>query len=287
MAKVKGTGMLRAAGAEALSAAYRDAPLVVEVPSPAAGADGRTTEAIGFEIRGGELEAMIAAGAAIPCATTLPFSTAVDGQAAIDLVLYRGNDWMAVRNHALGTFRIAGIRPAPRGVPRLAITLAVVERQVLLSGRDLDRGVALQVQRIPPEAPAPPPTVGARIVAALRPTLAVLAFGLTMTLGVLIKLRLERGAAGSSAYLGAGLRFVSMVVAPFLASAIAFGFTKEFLGGRPARKRWGLCFAPSFAWPGTLLAQYGLREPLAMWIVMALLGLFGGVALRFSKVTRC
>ncbi|HID10549.1 MAG TPA: molecular chaperone DnaK, partial [Candidatus Latescibacteria bacterium] len=63
----------------------------------------------------------------IPRNTTIPtrksevFTTAEDGQTAVDIQVYQGERPRASDNKLLGTFRLDGIPPAPRGVPQIEV----------------------------------------------------------------------------------------------------------------------------------------------------------------------
>ena len=64
----------------------------------------------------------------IPRNTTIPtrksevFSTAADSQTEVDILVLQGERPMAADNMTLGTFRLDGLPPAPRGVPQIEVT---------------------------------------------------------------------------------------------------------------------------------------------------------------------
>ena len=49
------------------------------------------------------------------------FSTAVDGQTNVEIHVLQGEREMSNDNKSLGTFRLDGIPPAPRGVPQIEV----------------------------------------------------------------------------------------------------------------------------------------------------------------------
>jgi molecular chaperone DnaK len=64
----------------------------------------------------------------IPRNTTIPtsksetFSTAADGQTAVDVNVFQGERPLAKDNRLLAQFRLDGIAPAPRGMPQIEVT---------------------------------------------------------------------------------------------------------------------------------------------------------------------
>jgi molecular chaperone DnaK len=122
--------------------------LVVETNSPAAGPDGTLVQAIGIETLGGSFTRLIPEGTQVPCAVSETFSTATDNQDQIMVTVFRGRGDRVADAHHLGDFQVAGIPPAPRGVPSIEITFAVRERKVLLSARDLASGRPLPITEL-------------------------------------------------------------------------------------------------------------------------------------------
>jgi molecular chaperone DnaK len=57
----------------------------------------------------------------IPCAKSEVFSTAADGQTAVDVHVLQGERPMAGDNKSLGHFQLDGLPPAPRGVPQIEV----------------------------------------------------------------------------------------------------------------------------------------------------------------------
>jgi molecular chaperone DnaK (HSP70) len=109
---------------------------------------GSTTESLGIETVGGMFTPLIKPGTTVPCKDSEVFSTAADGQSQIMVTLFRGTNELAASNHALGRFQVTGIPAAPRGKPNIQITFAITQQQILLSARDLNRGMDLQIHRM-------------------------------------------------------------------------------------------------------------------------------------------
>jgi hypothetical protein len=84
-------------------------------------------EDVGIETLGGVFTPLIKAGACIPCTTTLVFSTAEDNQMAVTLKLAQGRGSKQAENRSLGSFDLTGIPPAARGLPQIAVTIAIDE----------------------------------------------------------------------------------------------------------------------------------------------------------------
>jgi molecular chaperone DnaK len=124
--------------------------LVVEDNTPIVAASS-TVEALGIETLGGEFTPLIKPGTTVPCSSAEIFSTATDGQSQIMVTLFRGTNQMTSNNHALGRFQVVGIPSAPRGTPKVEITFAISERQILLSARDLTSKTDLQIQKVSSE----------------------------------------------------------------------------------------------------------------------------------------
>lgn len=79
--------------------------------------------------------------------TTIPtrkseiFSTAADGQTAVDIHILQGEREMASDNMTLGKFRLEGIPPAPRGVPQVEVTFDIDANGILnVSAKDKATG---------------------------------------------------------------------------------------------------------------------------------------------------
>ncbi len=98
-----------------------------------------TPLSLGLEVNAGEMHILIPRNTTIPTEKTEDmFTTAVDNQPAIDVKVLQGERPLAKDNKVLGTFRLDGIAPAPRGVPRFAITFKLDANGILnVKAKDL------------------------------------------------------------------------------------------------------------------------------------------------------
>ena len=81
-----------------------------------------TPLSLGVETLGGVMTKIIPRNTTIPTKKSEVFSTAVDGQTNVEIHVLQGEREMSKDNKSLGTFRLDGIPPAPRGVPQIEVT---------------------------------------------------------------------------------------------------------------------------------------------------------------------
>jgi molecular chaperone DnaK len=84
-----------------------------------------TPLSLGIETLGGVFTRLIDRNTTIPTKKSQVFSTADDGQTAVTIKVYQGEREMAADNKLLGNFDLAGIPPAPRGVPQIEVTFDI------------------------------------------------------------------------------------------------------------------------------------------------------------------
>ncbi|MEF3273123.1 MAG: molecular chaperone DnaK [Chloroflexus sp.] len=100
-----------------------------------------TPLSLGVETLGGVMTKLIERNTTIPTRKTEIFSTAADGQTAVDIHILQGEREMAADNITLGRFRLEGIPPAPRGVPQIEVTFDIDANGILnVSARDKATG---------------------------------------------------------------------------------------------------------------------------------------------------
>ncbi|HDH09745.1 MAG TPA: molecular chaperone DnaK [Chloroflexi bacterium] len=100
-----------------------------------------TPLSLGVETLGGVMTVLIPRNTTIPTRKSQIFSTAEDGQTAVDIKVYQGERPMAADNILLGQFRLDGIPPAPRGVPQIEVTFDIDANGILnVSAQDKATG---------------------------------------------------------------------------------------------------------------------------------------------------
>jgi molecular chaperone DnaK len=90
-----------------------------------------TPLSLGVETLGGVMTAIIPRNTTIPTKKSEVFSTAVDGQTNVEIHVLQGERQMSKDNKSLGTFRLDGIPPAPRGVPQIEVTFDIDANGIL------------------------------------------------------------------------------------------------------------------------------------------------------------
>ncbi len=98
-----------------------------------------TPLSLGVETLGGVMTKIIPRNTTIPTKKSETFSTAVDGQTNVEIHVLQGEREMAADNKSLGTFRLDGIPPAPRGVPQIEVTFDI-DANGILSVKAKDKG---------------------------------------------------------------------------------------------------------------------------------------------------
>ena len=84
-----------------------------------------TPLSLGIETLGGIMTKLIARNTTIPTKKSQTFSTAADGQTAIEVKIFQGERELVRDNKILGNFNLVGIPPAPKGVPQIEITFDI------------------------------------------------------------------------------------------------------------------------------------------------------------------
>ncbi len=98
-----------------------------------------TPLSLGVETLGGVMTKMISRNTTVPTKKAETYSTAVDGQTNVEIHVLQGEREMASDNKSLGTFRLDGIPPAPRGVPQIEVTFDI-DANGILSVNAKDKG---------------------------------------------------------------------------------------------------------------------------------------------------
>lgn len=90
-----------------------------------------TPLSLGVETMGGVMTRIIPRNTTIPTKKSEVFSTAADGQTNVEIHVLQGEREMASDNKSLGTFRLDGIPPAPRGIPQIEVTFDIDANGIL------------------------------------------------------------------------------------------------------------------------------------------------------------
>ncbi len=100
-----------------------------------------TPLSLGIETLGGVCTKLIERNTTIPTKKSQVFSTAADGQTAVDIHILQGEREMAAGNKTLGNFQLTGIPAAPRGVPQIEVTFDIDANGIVhVSAKDLGTG---------------------------------------------------------------------------------------------------------------------------------------------------
>ncbi|WP_420239045.1 molecular chaperone DnaK [Telmatobacter bradus] len=86
---------------------------------------------LSIETLGGVATPMIPRNTTIPTKKSETFSTAADNQTEVEVHVLQGERPMAGQNRTLGKFKLAGIMPAPRGVPQIEVTFDIDANGIL------------------------------------------------------------------------------------------------------------------------------------------------------------
>jgi molecular chaperone DnaK len=106
-----------------------------------------TPLSLGIETLGGVMTKLIERNTTIPTSKKEIFSTAADGQPAVDIHVLQGEREMAMDNRTLGRFKLDGIPPAPRGVPQVEVSFDIDANGILnVSAKDLGTGKAQSIK---------------------------------------------------------------------------------------------------------------------------------------------
>ena len=100
-----------------------------------------TPLSLGIETLGGVATRLIERNTTIPANKKQTFSTAENNQTAVDIHVLQGERQLAKDNKSLGSFRLDGIAPAPRGVPQIEVAFDIDANGIVnVSAKDLGTG---------------------------------------------------------------------------------------------------------------------------------------------------
>lgn len=96
---------------------------------------------LGLETFGGIATALIERNSTIPTKKSQVFTTAADGQTSVEVHVVQGERKLAADNKTLGRFTLAGIAPAPRGIPQIEVTFDIDANGIVnVSAKDKGTG---------------------------------------------------------------------------------------------------------------------------------------------------
>ncbi len=105
-----------------------------------------TPLSLGVETGGGVFTVLIPKNTTIPTERSEIFTTSVDNQSFVPLHILQGERPMAADNTSLARFELAGIPPAPRGVPKIAVTFRIDANGVVsIDAKDMGSGRSQQM----------------------------------------------------------------------------------------------------------------------------------------------
>ncbi|KAJ0750725.1 putative Heat shock protein 70 family [Helianthus annuus] len=98
-----------------------------------------TPLSLGLETLGGVMTKIIPRNTTLPTSKSEVFSTAADGQTSVEINVLQGEREFVRDNKSLGSFRLDGIPPAPRGVPQIEVKFDI-DANGILSVAAVDKG---------------------------------------------------------------------------------------------------------------------------------------------------
>src|SRR6185436_2424850 len=109
-----------------------------------------TPLSLGVETGGGVFTRLIPRNTTIPTHKSEVFTTSVDNQPFVPIHVLQGEREMAADNKSLARFELAGIPPAPRGVPQIEVNFDIDAEGILhVSAKDLGTGRNQKVSVVP------------------------------------------------------------------------------------------------------------------------------------------
>eukprot|EP00010_Vexillifera_abyssalis_P000356 CAMPEP_0201552758 /NCGR_PEP_ID=MMETSP0173_2-20130828/17602_1 /ASSEMBLY_ACC=CAM_ASM_000268 /TAXON_ID=218659 /ORGANISM="Vexillifera sp., Strain DIVA3 564/2" /LENGTH=665 /DNA_ID=CAMNT_0047963301 /DNA_START=53 /DNA_END=2050 /DNA_ORIENTATION=+ len=106
-----------------------------------------TPLSLGIETLGGVFTRLIPKNTSIPTTKAQTFTTAADGQTSVEVKVFQGEREMVVDNKMLGEFNLVGIRPAPKGAPKIEVQFDIDANGIVTAkATDKDTGKAQEIR---------------------------------------------------------------------------------------------------------------------------------------------
>jgi molecular chaperone DnaK len=100
-----------------------------------------TPLSLGIETLGGVMTTLITRNTTIPSRKSETFSTAADNQTSVEVHVLQGERPLARDNRTIGRFHLAGLPPAPRGLPQIEVSFDIDANGIVnVAAKDLATG---------------------------------------------------------------------------------------------------------------------------------------------------
>ena len=100
-----------------------------------------TPLSLGVETLGGIMNTMIPRNTTIPTQKSETYTTSADGQTEVEVHVLQGERTRSADNRSLGRFRLTGIPPSPRGIPKIEVTFNIDVNGILnVAAKDMATG---------------------------------------------------------------------------------------------------------------------------------------------------